>query len=109
MKHKRLGRRTVQLKNPPTIRSWASVVGKTEGKGPLRDTFDFIGNDSYFGQPTWEQGESEMHKQCFHLACKKSSISPADLDYILSGDLLNQCVGSYLSLSCLPYFYLCNF
>ena len=106
MKHKRLGRRTVQLQNPPTIRAWASVVGKTEGKGPLRDTFDRIGKDSYFGQSTWEQGESEMHKQCFHLACTKGGVTPQELDYILSGDLLNQCTGSAFAMknSDVPYF-----
>ena len=106
MKQKRLGRHTVQLHNPPTIHSWASIVGKTEGNGPLRDTFDQISTDSYFGKPTWEQGESQMHKQCFELACKKGLISPKKLDYILSGDLLNQCIGSAFAMrdTKVPYF-----
>lgn len=106
MKYKRLGHHTVQLQNPPSIRSWASVVGKTEGNGPLGHTFDLVGKDSYFGQSTWEQGESAMHKQCFQLACTKGEISPTDLNYILSGDLLNQCTGSAFAMkdSNVPYF-----
>ena len=106
MKQKRLGRQTVRLAQPPSIRAWASVVGKTEGQGPLGDTFDEIGTDSYFGQSTWEQGESEMHKRCFELVCRKSAVKPSDLDYILSGDLLNQCTGSAFAMrdTEVPYF-----
>lgn len=106
MKHKRLGRQTVRLQHPPAILSWASVVGKTEGQGPLKNTFDHISSDSYFGKPTWEQGESEMHKHCFELACSKGNIRPTELDYILSGDLLNQCTASAFAMqdTNVPYF-----
>lgn len=106
MENKHLGSQTVRLSHPPTIRAWASVVGKTEGEGPMADSFDQIATDSYFGQPTWEQGESEMHKQCFELACRKGNLTPADLDYILSGDLLNQCTGSAFAMrdTEVPYF-----
>ena len=106
MKHKRLGRRTVRLLHPPSITAWASVVGKKEGEGPLRDSFDEISGDSYFGASTWEQGESEMLRRCFTKACQKGNVRSADLDYILSGDLLNQCTASAFAMleSNVPYF-----
>ena len=106
MSNKRLGHQTVCTKHPPTIRAWASVVGKTEGSGPMRNTFDHIEQDSYFGQPSWEQGESQMHKHCFELACSKADLKASDLNYILSGDLLNQCTGSAFAMrdSNIPYF-----
>lgn len=106
MDNKRLGRQTVALSHPPVITAWASVVGKKEGNGPLGSCFDQVSTDSYFGQDTWEQGESEMLKRCFRLACKKASLTPAQLDYLLSGDLLNQCTGSAFALkdSPVPYF-----
>jgi len=106
MKNKRLGRQTVQLWHSPSIHSWASVVGPKEGCGPLQNTFDLISKDSYFGQPTWEQGESEMHKQCFESACSKGNFKAEGLDYILSGDLLNQCTGSAFAMrnTNVPYF-----
>ena len=40
MANKRVGKRTVKLKNNPIIISTASIVGPKEGKGPLKDYFD---------------------------------------------------------------------
>ena len=106
MQPKRLGRQTVCLRNPPTVAAWASVVGKLEGEGPLGSCFDSVCADSYFGQDTWEQGESEMLKRAFHTACHKGNVNPADLDYLLCGDLLNQCTGSSFAMkdTPIPYF-----
>ena len=106
MKSKRLGRQTVCLTNPPTVAAWASVVGKIEGEGPLGSCFDAVCTDSYFGKDTWEQGESEMLKRAFHTACSKGNVTPAELDYLLCGDLLNQCTGSSFAMkdTPIPYF-----
>jgi len=105
MSVKRLGSQTVRLENPPTIAAGASVVGKKEGEGPLKSCFDFISDDSYFGEKSWEKAESAMLKQCFARMCDKAKIAPSELEYILSGDLLNQCTGSALALrdSGVPY------
>ena len=35
-----------------------------------------------------------MLRQCFARVCRKAALPPEALDYVLSGDLLNQCVGS---------------
>lgn len=106
LKNKRVGKQTVLLAAPPVILAAASVVGKKEGEGPLRDRFDVVSNDTYFGTPSWEKAESAMLRQCFDLACQKAEVSPAALDYIFSGDLLNQCAGSAYALrdSGAPYF-----
>ena len=66
---KRLGVQTVCLQSAPVIRSYAAVVGKKEGEGPLRDTFDAISDDSYFGEKTWEKAESAMSRS-------RSSVRP---------------------------------
>ena len=57
---KRIGRRTVLLAHPPAVLSFAAVGGHMEGKGPLREFFDEVGEDHFWGQKTWEQGESTM-------------------------------------------------
>ena len=94
LKSKRIGPQTVQFVAPPVILASASVVGKKEGEGPLRDCFDSVSQDTYFGTKSWEQAESAMLRQCFDLVCQKAGLLPEQLDYVLSGDLLNQCVGS---------------
>ena len=91
---KKLGLQTVKLNSPPSIEASAAVGGKMEGEGPLAKSFDFLSKDPYFGEKTWEDAESAMLKKCFDLALSKSGISAGDLDYIFSGDLLNQCVAS---------------
>lgn len=103
--YKRLGKQTVKLQNPPAILSYAAVAGK-EGEGPLKACFDYISDDSYFGEKTWEKAESHMIKQCFSVACDKGKIAPSALDYIFAGDLLNQCVSSAFAMkdSHVPYF-----
>ena len=42
MANKRVGKRTVNLQNNPTIISAASVVGPKEGQGPLKEYFNLI-------------------------------------------------------------------
>ncbi|MDO4750018.1 MAG: stage V sporulation protein AD [Eubacteriales bacterium] len=103
---KRMGQQTIRLENPPSIAAGACVVGKKEGQGPLRDWFDYISEDSYFGEQSWEKAESTMLSRCFALACDKAKLPPSDVQYIFSGDLLNQCTGSAFALrdSNIPFF-----
>ena len=95
---RRIGTQTVALDRPPSLLEGASVAGRREGEGPLRRSFDYISQDPYFGEASWEKAESAMLRQCFDLACDKAGIAPSELDFILSGDLLNQCVGSSYGL-----------
>ena len=103
---KKLGRQTLKLQYPPTIAATAAVVGQKEGQGPLKRYFDYISYDSYFGEKTWEKAETAMLKQCFSLCCDKCKLSAEELDFVFSGDLLNQCVGSAFAMkdSNIPYF-----
>ena len=93
-----MGRQTVALAAPPSVVSFANIGGKLESQGPLRDRFDELCQDSFFGQKTWEQGESVMQKRVLENALKKAGLESAQLDYILAGDLLNQCIGSSFAL-----------
>lgn len=93
-----MGRQTVALAAPPSVVSFANIGGKFEGNGPLADSFDELNKDSFFGQKTWEQGESVMQKRVLENALKKAGLESAQLDYILAGDLLNQCIGSSFAL-----------
>ncbi len=103
---KRLGKRTLLLPSAPAVAASAAVVGQKEGEGPLKECFDYISDDSRFGEETWEKAESRMLRQCFELSCQKAGLSPAAMDFVFAGDLLNQCVSSSFALkdSALPYF-----
>lgn len=94
MTTKKLGTQTAALANPPTLAAWANVVGKKEGEGPLRSTFDYIDTDDTFGESTWEKSESAMQKQALGLALNKAGQAASKLDWLFAGDLLNQCIGS---------------
>ncbi|WP_297235180.1 stage V sporulation protein AD [uncultured Flavonifractor sp.] len=94
MTNKKLGRHTAVLEHPPSVIGSASVVGKKEGQGPLAATFDHISQDDSFGERSWEKAESAMQKLALAAALDKVGISVSALDYLLAGDLLNQCIGS---------------
>lgn len=98
MTRKRLGRQTVQLQTPPSVLAWANIGGKMEGQGPLAHYFDEIDEDSFFGEKTWEKAESTMQKKVLKRALERSKLSPGEIDYVLAGDLLNQCIGSAFGL-----------
>ena len=103
---KRIGARTVRLEHPPAVLSFAAVGGHMEGKGPLREYFDELNEDHFWGQKTWEQGESTMQKHALSKALEKATLHESDIDYVFAGDLLNQCIGSSFSLreSNIPFF-----
>ena len=92
------GRQSFVFNTPPVIAQWASVVGKKEAEGPLSDYFDVKNYDSYWGQKTWEQGEQKMQMSALQTLAQKSGMSLEEFDLVLSGDLLNQCIGSSFTL-----------
>ena len=91
---KRVGKYTVKFENPPIIAGYASVVGKKEGEGPLADTFDFINQDTHFGQKSWEKAESFMQEDALNRAVAKANMKKDDIACIFGGDLLNQCIAT---------------
>ena len=94
MPNMRLGKHTIAFETPPRIIGHAAVVGKKEGEGPLRNSFDHISIDSYWGEATWEKAESQMQKMAFSLAVDKAGIPQKQVQFLFAGDLLNQCIGS---------------
>ena len=91
---KRVGRQTVAFSKPIVIRAAASTVGKKEGEGPLGKYFDEIAEDSMMGEDSWEKAESCFVAENMALVLKKAGLSHEDIQYVLCGDLLNQCIGT---------------
>src|SRR5690606_565861 len=98
MSTKRVGQQTIRLTGSPCISHFAAVGGKKEAKGPLGGSFDFLSEDAYFGAKSWESAESAMLKKCFDLVLAKAGLKADALEFIFTGDLLNQCVGSEFAI-----------
>ena len=98
MVNQRCGKQSFVPTIPPTIIAWASTAGKKESEGPLSQTFDVTQTETYFGEKTWEQAEKRMQQITLDTLLEKSGIQKDSLGLIFSGDLLNQCVGSSLSV-----------
>ncbi len=98
MQVKRLGRQTTLLCDPVGVISWASVVGRMEGGGPLGGSFDLVNEDSFFGQATWERAEARMQEEALELALQKGGLKAEDVDCVFAGDLLNQNIGATFGL-----------
>ena len=93
----RIGKRTLRLTDRPYLLGHAAAVGKKEGEGPLGAQFDYVAKNDRMGQHSWELAESELQKTAIRLALRKSALPERSLDLILAGDLLNQCIGSFLA------------
>ena len=102
---KRIGRRTAVLQTPPSVLSFANIGGRMEGQGPLARYFDELCSDSFFGEKTWEKAESAMQRKVLQRALDQAGLKPGDLDCVLAGDLLNQCIGPPLAcgISVFPF------
>ena len=102
---KRIGSRTIELTEDVRVAASAAVAGKKEGEGPLKDCFDYVSQDSYFAEDSWEKAETSMLRQCFGICRGKAGGAAFEPECVLGGDLLNQCVSSSFALkdSGLPY------
>lgn len=89
---KKLGQQTVIFANPPYIIASATTVGPKEGEGPLRNYFDVISQDNYFGQDSWEKAEQAMMEKTMLNALQKANLMPEQIDFMFAGDLLNQTI-----------------
>ena len=91
---KAVGKQSVLFENKVYIRASASVAGKKEGEGPLGGCFDYVNEDPYFGEKTWEKAESKMQEIALELTLKKARLKAEEVGYLLAGDLLGQLIAT---------------
>ncbi len=95
---KHMGKRTIALESCPSFLSFAATAGKKEGEGPIRDSFDIINEDSFFGEESWEKAESAMSSLTIARALEKGGINGGSVDLIFAGDLQSQCTASTFAI-----------
>ena len=86
--------KTAVFSNPPVITGFAGVCGKKEGEGPLAKDFDEIFEDTTMGGQSYELAESAMLNKAIVRSLDNAQTATSDVNFILCGDLLNQCMGS---------------
>lgn len=93
--------KTFTLKNV-YVEETASVVGPTEGAGPLGDLYDVVIPDEIYGESSWEKAERKMLIESIGLCMNKAGYEPADFDMILAGDLSGQLISANFAARDLP-------
>ena len=91
---KRLGKQTVEFTSCPAVNGYGAIVGKKEGEGPLGNFFDSVEKDDFLGEETWEKAETRLFEKGLALVMKKTALTPENVNYVIAGDLLNQCTAS---------------
>ncbi len=88
------GHQTWVFPNKPTIISTATVGGPFEAQGPLAEDFDTLHGDLWLGQDSYEKAEKKMLEEACEIAVKKAGLQKQDIQFFLSGDLMNQIITS---------------
>ncbi len=96
---KKVGKATVRLHTPVSIAAAACIAGAKEGKGPLAPYFDEILTDDLYDEKTWEKAESKLQRNTLQKLIAKSGSNVQDIDYMLAGDLLNQCCSTHYAMA----------
>ena len=78
----------------PTILASAAVGGPFEGNGKLADDFDILYEDLWLGQDSYEKAERALLEHACERAIQKSHVQKEDINFFLSGDLMNQIISS---------------
>ena len=85
---------TLCFSRPIPIAGFAAVGGKREMRGPFSGAFIATSPDDLFGEKSWEKAEMRMQDLAASAALGRAGVSRSALDFILAGDLLNQCIAS---------------
>lgn len=82
------------FESKPTILASAAVGGPFEGNGALANDFDIIHEDLWIGQDSYEKAEKALLEHACQRAIQKSKLRKEDINFFLSGDLMNQIISS---------------
>lgn len=88
------GKQTMVFDKKVYIVSAASIVGKKEGEGPLKNHYDQVVEDPFFAMKTWEEAESKFVEESSLLAIEKAGLNKKQIQFAFAGDLLGQLIAT---------------
>lgn len=100
------GHQTWVFDSKPIIAGCAAVGGPFEAQGALAKDFDLLHDDLWLGQDSYEKAEKKLLEQACETAIKKAGLKKEDIQFFLSGDLINQIIPSSFTARTLAVPYL---
>lgn len=88
------GHQTWVFESKPVIIGSAAVGGPFEAKGALAEDFDYLHEDVWLGQDSFEKAEKKLLEQAAETAIEKAKMKKEDVQFFISGDLMNQIISS---------------
>lgn len=88
------GNQTWVFESKPVVLSSAAVGGPFEAKGALSNDFDLLHGDIWLGQDSFEKAEKKLLEEACETAIEKANMKKEDIQFFLSGDLMNQIISS---------------
>lgn len=88
------GHQTWFFESQPVIIGSAAVGGPFEANGALADDFDLLHGDMWLGQKSFEKAEKKLLEQACEIAIDKAGMKKEDVQFFVSGDLMNQIISS---------------
>lgn len=100
------GNQSFIFQSKPSILASSAVGGPFEAKGAMADEFDRLFDDIWMGQDSFEKAEKKLLEEACNIAITKSGVKKEDINFFISGDLINQIVISSFAARTLAIPYL---
>ncbi|MFC0472969.1 stage V sporulation protein AD [Halalkalibacter kiskunsagensis] len=84
------GHQTWKFENHPVILSTGTVGGPFEANGELADDFDLLHEDLWIGQESYEKAQKVLLEESITRAIEKAELRNEDIQFMFTGDLINQ-------------------
>ncbi|MBU5266473.1 stage V sporulation protein AD [Virgibacillus proomii] len=104
------GHQTWVFANKPVIISTGTVGGPFEANGKIAKDFDLLHEDIWLKQESFEKAQQTLMEEACQIALKKSPIEKENVQFFISGDLINQITPTNFAAKTLniPFFGLFN-
>ena len=89
--------KTIFFKNKPKIIATGTIAGPKECAGVVGKYVDKTLTDDTFGESTYEKAECKMLSFAISKAIENANLTEKDVDFLISGDLLNQIISASFS------------
>ncbi|MGG0237294.1 stage V sporulation protein AD [Bacillus rhizoplanae] len=84
------GHRTWVFENKPVIISTGVIGGPFEANGKIPEDFDTLHDNLWLGQDSYEKAHRILFEEACSRATEKAKLRKEDIQFILTGDLINQ-------------------